>query len=64
MVEDWLTKPEILTTKMQSSKKLTQSFEHIYRAKMRTFTSADIVEDENENTLRYPMKILNTLSHG
>lgn len=30
---------------------------------MRTFTSADTVENKNENALMYPMDMLNTLSH-
>lgn len=31
---------------------------------MTTYTSADPVENKNENTFRYPMKMLNTFIHG
>lgn len=30
---------------------------------MRTYTSADTVETEDDNALRYPTEMLNSLSH-
>lgn len=64
MVDDRLKRLANHTTeKAEIAKSKTIAGAYILR-KMRTFTGTDRVEKWNGSALRYPMKMLNTFSHG
>lgn len=62
MVDDWLTRRCILTTKYAELEEVIAIAGLYIPGKMRMFTFAKTVENENRIALKYPMKILNTLS--
>lgn len=63
MLDDWLTRHAILLTKHVELEGVNAIVGPYIPGEMRTITSADTVETKDENALRYPVEMLNTLHH-
>ena len=62
--EDWLMGRAILTTKNVFLEEINTLAGALIPGTVRQYKSADQVENENENQLRYPVEMLNTLTAG
>lgn len=63
MVHDWFTRHAILTKKNAELEKMNTIVGAYSLGELKNFTSADTAEYEDENALRYPTEVQNTLSH-
>lgn len=64
MLDNWLTRCTSPALKNANFEELSGIRGAYILDKMRTFTSKYIVHNEDQNAQRYPMEMLNTLSHG
>lgn len=63
MVGHWVTKQVILATRNAELEDIYVFIRTCILSEMGRFTSPDTVENENDNTSRYPLKLLKSLSH-
>lgn len=64
MLDDGLKRHDILKTKSAEFDKIKKTLGAHIPGEMRTFTSADSTDDEDENALKYTMQIMKTLRYG
>jgi len=62
--QDWLTGRAVLTVKNRGLQAINKLVGDKIPESYREFTSADKVSDEQEDALRYPVEMLNTLTGG
>lgn len=63
MVDDWITRCTILITGNAVLEEMNTIVVAYIPGELKTGSSADIVENDDENVLRYEVEMLNTLSH-
>lgn len=62
MFDDWLTRQKILTTKNGKLKEINTFLGTYIPGELRRFTKSDTDENDNDNTLRYLVEMLNTFN--
>jgi len=62
--DEWLTGRAVLTTKNVNLDPINTIVGAMLPGNYRTYLSADKVENEDQNALRYPVELLNTLTAG